>query len=177
MPRTNTVNEKWEIAPSLTNGVFCWVRRLWSQHISVTFSPPQPHLPRPLQFVGKRKKGLKSSKTNCGTIQKVLKQVDHTHLLILSFTSGEKWQILICRECLFCGSGVKKKEKDWSVLRQRVFIRQSNFLGTLTHPSGRGNTTMIIHNRPIRSNPEVIVHWKVNKHSISMNLSFIWREW
>ena len=62
MPRTNTVNEKWEIAPSLTNGVFCWVRRLWSQHISVTFSPPQPHLPQPLQFVGKRKKVEKPPK-------------------------------------------------------------------------------------------------------------------
>ena len=70
----------------------------------------------------------------------------------------------------------EEKEKDWSVLRQRVFIRQSNFLGTLTHPSGRGNTTMIIHNRPIRSNPEVIVHRKVNKHSLSMNLLFSWRE-
>ena len=41
----------------------------------------------------------------------------------------------------------EKKEKDWIVLRQIVFIRQSNFLGTLTHLSGRGNTTMIIHNR------------------------------
>ena len=61
-------------------------------------------------------------------------------------------RVLVLRE--WC----EEKEKDWSVLRQRVFIRQSNFLGTLTHPSGRGNTTMIIHNRPIRSNPEVIVH-------------------
>ena len=87
MPRTNTVNEKWEIPPSLTNGVFCWVRRLWSQHISVTFSPPQPHLPRPLQFVGKRKKGLKSSKTNCGTIQKVLERADHTSVSCSSYLS------------------------------------------------------------------------------------------
>ena len=68
---------------------------------------------------------------------------------LVSYLVG--WSELVLGWC-------EKKEKDWSGLRQRVFIRQSNFLGTLTHPSGRGNTTMIIHNRSIRSNPDVIVH-------------------
>ena len=172
MPRTNTVNEKWEIASSLTNGVCCWVRRLWSQHISVTFSPPPP-----LQFVGKRKKVKKPPKQIVEQSRKCWSELMTREFLALIFHQRRRMTNIDLPSVLVLWEWCEEKEKDWSVLRQRVFIRQSNFLGTLTHPSGRRNTTMIIHNRPIRSNPEVIVHWKVNKHYLSMNLLFSWREW